>query len=238
LQQEDAERDRSDGLHEREQLYDSVREASERLAASEERAGRYEGMLEEVEAKYTNVLMLQGDAVKFTLQCLEDVQTRHPTLLAPAAADGSEVGEAPSLRSLQSDQREAVLAYLLEQLQAYQEQLKELELHDAWKAHTQYAASAPPAAIQQAVPPMSASAGTSAVHQHGLSASGGSVGSLPPIHQWSVLPPPPGALHSAAPLPPGSRGVGTEVVELGVQESVRPWGRRQEQPVRVKGSRY
>lgn len=35
-----------------------------------------------------------------------------------------------------------------------------------------------------------------------------------------------------------SRGVGTEVVELGVQESVRPWGRRQEQPVRVKGSRY
>ena len=45
--------------HEREQLYDSVREASERLAASEERAGRYEGMLEEVEAKYTNVLMLQ-----------------------------------------------------------------------------------------------------------------------------------------------------------------------------------
>ena len=41
-----------------------------------------------------------------------------------------------SLQSLDPSKREQVMSYLLEQLQAYQQQLRELELHRQWQQHT------------------------------------------------------------------------------------------------------
>ena len=85
--------------------------------------------------------MRQDDAVRFTLQCLEDVRTRGlssksgPSCVDAAAtwarvADPSEpitslgMNEPPSLQSLDPSQRETVLVYLVEQLRAYQEQVR------------------------------------------------------------------------------------------------------------------
>ena len=49
---------------------------------------------------------------------------------------GRDPDEPVSLQTLDPNKREEVMDYILEQLRAYQEQLRELELHNAWKQHT------------------------------------------------------------------------------------------------------
>ena len=84
------------------------------------------------------MLSLQDEAVKFTLQCLLDVQA-HESSRRYARGDefgGRDPDEPLSLQTLDPNKREEVMDYILEQLRAYQEQLRELELHNAWKQHT------------------------------------------------------------------------------------------------------
>ena len=52
------------------------------------------------------------------------------------AVGGAELGTPKSLRTLDPSRRAEVMEYLFEQLRAYQDQLKELELHHAWKQRT------------------------------------------------------------------------------------------------------
>lgn len=157
-----------------------LRETDERLASTQDELVRRDTQLQEREAKHADMLMLQDDAVKFTLQCLEDVRTRHvagdaAASEAPAQVESGDHSER-SLRSLDTEQREAVLGYLLEQLRAYQGQLQELELHAAWKQHN---TNMPRAAAM-----------------HGDGNSNYTTHRLPPISpsggqgMWSVAPPP------------------------------------------------
>ena len=59
-------------LQERELLAEKLDEANERLSQSVDAQARMETSLREMESKHGNVLLLQDEAVKFTLQCLDD----------------------------------------------------------------------------------------------------------------------------------------------------------------------
>ena len=74
---EDADRERTESLNERAHLSQELEQAQALLAASQEEVARLREQLRDMEAKHANVLLLQDDAVKFTLQCLEDMRTKH-----------------------------------------------------------------------------------------------------------------------------------------------------------------
>jgi len=214
LQAEDAERDRADGLQERQTMAGQLADAQERLDAAEGAALSLEEQLREAESKHANVLMLQDDATKFTLQCLDDVRKRQRATSPASPNEGSDESNEPlTLRTLDPSKREAVLSYLLEQLSAYQEQLKELALQTAWRERTQ-AAARPPSGSTPHLPPIPhrASPGAAAANQAAV---------------WSVGPPP------QVPTGAGGGGAGGggfggsgAATELNVREPVRPWGRR------------
>lgn len=193
--------------------------------------------LHEVESKHANVLALQDEAVKFTLQCLTDMHDArldHSTFHGkrqqlmggvaspPRSADESALDderEATSLQTLDPAKRKEVMDYLLEQLCAYQEQvtpysvngdrplrrpprpcyspsprltalcvrcppsqLKELEVHNAWKAHTQHAQ------LGVQLPPIS-------THAPGVHASAAVAGHVRALLTTSTLVPAP-SVHS------------------------------------------
>lgn len=130
-----------------------------RLAGAHGEVTSLRSQLHELDAKHASVLSLQDEAVKFTLQCLDDVRDRvvpkpqassyhhrpssrtstPPTgagersLLAEGGSvedgGGSVLHEERSLASLDASARHDVMEYLLEQLTAYQHQLQELALH-------------------------------------------------------------------------------------------------------------
>ena len=127
LEDDGKERERAEALRERESLQDALRGTQERLVIAHEELSRLQASLQDVEGKYNSVLTLQDEAVKFTLQCLADTQDGRLT-------QADHAGGQRSLQTLDAAQREQVVSYLLEQLQAYQQQLKELELHNAmWR---------------------------------------------------------------------------------------------------------
>ena len=76
LEEDEKEREKAEGLREREGLEDGLAEAHARLQAAEEEVGQLQSVLQEVEAKYSHVLGLQDEAVKFSLQCLVDMRER------------------------------------------------------------------------------------------------------------------------------------------------------------------
>lgn len=204
---EDAERDRTDLLREREQLAERLDEATDRLVRSTESHARLEAQLRDLEGKHGRVLMLQDEAVKFTLQCLDDSIVTiggagggGSEVLGGGGEDGSGGDGLVSLATLDPSQRDRVLGYLLEQLQAYQNQLKELELHNAWRQHS-----------------------LAGVEPIGVPPGGRSGGSrLPPIGSSGGL-----ADGWPAPLrPPGATAVEGEVLEIPVGSGVKPWGQR------------
>jgi len=216
---EDADRERTESLNERAHLSQELEQAQALLAASQEEVARLREQLRDMEAKHANVLLLQDDAVKFTLQCLEDMRTKHlatslsklPTREASALAsestvyeDADRMGERRSLQSLDTAERESVLVYLLEQLQAYQQQLRELELHAAWRQHHATQPLAHGGSVT--LPPIS-----------GQGASQGMAGFAAPVSQLPV-----GASLAPSNLAPAAGG--SELIA--VQGSVKPWGKR------------
>jgi hypothetical protein len=112
------------------------------LEQAQEEAEAQEGAHQELEAKHMEMLQLQDESVKFTLQCLKDMGEKFGREAADAEGEtGSpaELSEQVShltLQALDASKREEVVAYLLEQLQAYQQQLRELELHRQWQQHS------------------------------------------------------------------------------------------------------
>ena len=200
-QGEDAERDRTELLQEKDIMVEQLEEVTQRLQMSAEAYAHLEGEHRELEAKHGHVLQLQDEAVKFTLQCLEDSrgQPQPPGGDLLSAADAAAANEASSLATLDASRRETVLAYLLEQLNAYQNQLRELELHNAWRHHT--------------------SAAQQASHVGGMGATTGAGGAkLPPIAQTGSQ----GALRGVAP----PTQAGGEVLQMSVGSAVKPWGQR------------
>ena len=130
LEDDEKEREKAEGLRERDGLEAGLAETNAQLLAAHDEVARIRQALHAVEGRYANVLTLQNEAVKFTLQCLLDMQAR------PLSDEQSRDSSEPlSLQTLDLDKREQVMQYILDQLRAYQEQLKELQLHNAWKQH-------------------------------------------------------------------------------------------------------
>jgi hypothetical protein len=136
LATEDAVRDRSESINEREQLSARLEQMERRVYEAEEALRVRDAQLHELGTKHENVLMLPNEAVKFTLQCLDDMQTRVAgSGSVPPTGGAADQPERSTLQNLDADKREQVLVYLLDQLNAYQAQLKELEMHTAWRQH-------------------------------------------------------------------------------------------------------
>ena len=144
LDDDDKERERSEALREHESLEEALRATQERLVSAHDEMARLQASLQDVESKHSSVVSLQDEAVKFTMQCLSDMQER-----GKEEDESLGTGSERSLQTLDPSQREAVMIYLLDQLRAYQHQLKELELHNAlWRG----APSAAPAGLM--LPPI------------------------------------------------------------------------------------
>ena len=116
-----------------------------------------------------------------------------------------------SLSTLDVFAREEVMTYLLEQLQAYQNQLKELELHSAWKQHTAQHGGGLPS--DHVGPPLT----LPPIAQHGGSA--GAQRSTATV--WAVNPPPVGSAK-----PPGMGELGEGQMVVPVNAPLRPYGKR------------
>ena len=162
---------------------------------------RVNAALRAVESKYAGVLALQDEATKFILACLSEMPPSVPLAEAAGAAaprqprvsheDGGgranrvAFDDSPpmNLHGLDPNQRSAVLEYMLSQLQAYQSQLKEMELQHAWRAHQERG---------KAATSTTAAAAARAGAQAGAPAL-----SLPPIG----VPPPPQVDHTVPPPP-------------------------------------
>jgi len=142
LDDDEKEREKAEGLRERDHLEDSLLQSSAQLRAAHESTARISRELQAVRSKYGNVLALQDEAVKFTLQCLLDMRVQSPLSAQdyenkPGFGDGNhlEPVQPMTLQMLNVNEREEVMRYILDELRAYQEQVKELELHAAWKQH-------------------------------------------------------------------------------------------------------
>ena len=215
VESDERERERAEQLREWETLESERAEWQASLTAANEEIARLRISLHEAQTKHTDVMALQDEAVRFTLQCLQDfrgVQDFRASSLAVAAsvhtvAEGTNETTAPgpeqvSLHTLDPSHRESVLTYLLEQLRAYQHQLKELELQNAWKQH------GVDAVLNDS--PASDTRSRSLI-QTGAAAAAASAVRLPPI----VTAPPPLHMHDEA-----------KGVTQAVGGSLRPWGKR------------
>lgn len=136
-------------------------------------------------------------------QHVSDIQSQL-VLTGTVYEDADRMGERRSLQSLDTAERESVLVYLLEQLQAYQQQLRELELHAAWRQHHATQPLAHGGSVT--LPPIS-----------GQGASQGMAGFAAPVSQLPV-----GASLAPSNLAPAAGG--SELIA--VQGSVKPWGKR------------
>ena len=218
LEEDEREREKAEGLREREGLEDGLVEVNSQLAAAQDEIGQLQMVLVELEDKYASLLGLQDEGVKFALQCLVDMKERTGTRAdgtneSRAARVADDLDGGRSLATLDANDREEVMVYLLEQLQSYQHQLKELELHSAWKQHN--------AATQGNIPtnPMRGYGGVA-----GANRSPGPPLMLPPIGgnaaTWAVAPPP----QSLNAFEEGHRA--PEGVTVAVNAPLRPYGKR------------
>jgi len=154
MHDEDIERKRTESLRHTEVLMARLADADDRAAAADAEMRRAIGALNDVEARHAAVLALQDDAVRFALQCIDDVrqQQRHANRSPPksgtpptgAAHPAPEAAGERSLATISADDREEVLTYLLDQLRSYQQQLQELALHSAWEQHANRSLAQPP----------------------------------------------------------------------------------------------
>lgn len=237
LEDDEKEREKAEGLREREHLEDGLAEASARLAAAQQEVEQLQTVLSEVEGKYAGVLGLQDEAVKFALQCLVDIKERQSMQNSTdgaragriadtkngdgdgSADDGSRVG-GRSLSTLDASARDEVMGYLLEQLQAYQNQLKELELHNAWKQHTAHHANQAGPALT--LPPI-VPTGACAAGQHYSTST-----------VWASPPPPVGGADALGAVTATMGELGEGQVVVPVNAPLRPYGKRA--PARATGS--
>jgi len=229
LDDDERERERAEDLREREELDENLAHAGDRLRTAHEEIERLQHKLHDVESKYASVLSLQDEAVKFTLQCLADMRDRPGAVSGVGAARFAELTDDDrdgshtfTLQSLDPTRREDVMSYILEQLRAYQEQLKELELHSAWRQHT------------------------ASAHENANSFNGISPVSLPRIPPnaaassnglWGG---PPGQVPILGDvLPPGvDIGAGEGTTVLAVNAPLRPWGKRSKEGIAFKPTRH
>lgn len=218
MQDDERERERAEDLREREELDENLMQAGDRFRTAHEEIERLQHKLHDVEIKYSNVLSLQDEAVKFTLQCLADMRDRPGAISGMGAARFSDLTDDDrdgshtfTLQSLDPTRREDVMSYILEQLRAYQEQLKELELHSAWRQHT--ASAHEIAAYSGATPPVS----LPRIPQNAAASSNGMWGG-PPAGPTPAL---------GDVLPPGiDIGAAEGATVLAVNAPLRPWGKR------------
>jgi len=151
MHSDDAERKRTDHVRHTEILMARLADANDSAEAAEANLRRTIATLNDVEARHAAVLALQDDAVRFALQCFDDVRQRRsqtrgcgspPT--GEVTGEGSPSGPAAerTLATVNAEDREEVLGYLLEQLRAYQHQLQELALHSAWEQHVSHQSNA------------------------------------------------------------------------------------------------
>ena len=140
MHSDDAERKRTDHVRHTEILMSRLADANDSAEAAEAELRRTIATLNDVEARHAAVLALQDDAVRFALQCFDDVRQRRSQTRgggSPPTGEGAPSGPAAdrTLATVNAEDREEVLGYLLEQLRAYQHQLQELALHSAWEQH-------------------------------------------------------------------------------------------------------
>ena len=96
LEDDEKDREKAEGLRERESLEVGLTDTAARLQAAHEEVSRVRTLLQEMEEKHANVLSLQDEAVKFTLQCLLDVQAHESSSATRAAT--SLAGATPTSR--------------------------------------------------------------------------------------------------------------------------------------------
>jgi len=172
VQAEEGDRRRVEDMREREMLMAQLTDADELAVSSHAEIAQLRSRLEEMESRHAEMISLQDEAVRFTFQCIEDVRDRvlptrrrtPPTGASrPAFQDaeaeamdhGAGEEEERNLATLDARQRGVVMEYIREQLVAYQEQLKELALHNAWKEHSSGGGTAN---TQMHLPPIAAAA--------------------------------------------------------------------------------
>ena len=144
-EEEEREREKAEGQQTIEAMEGEASEGRRQLARAEDELARTQSAHAELQGKHAQLLSLQDDAVKFTLQCLQDMAEElaaPPPLLEDAEYSGAPL----SLQTLDPTQREQVMRYLLDQLQAYQQQLRELQLQSQWRQSASREAFFPPLA--------------------------------------------------------------------------------------------
>ena len=229
FEEEEKEREKAEDQQQIENLEDEVGTTRQQFQQVHEELARTQSALAEVQAKHAQLLSLQDDAVKFTLQCLQDMSDELAAAPVDAFAPEGALAEPLSLQTLDPTQREQVLRYLLDQLQAYQQQLRELQLQSQWRERQQQASR------ESLFPPLPANA--SAVGADGLGQP--SLGMCGGLLQGHGIGPSSGAsasigvqtgaqrsMFGSAGTGGGSSaddGVGSVVA---VNGPVRPWGKR------------
>mmetsp|Transcript_32875 Transcript_32875/g.81871 ORF Transcript_32875/g.81871 Transcript_32875/m.81871 type:complete len:543 (+) Transcript_32875:219-1847(+) len=144
--EEEKEREKAENQQRIEALEEESQALRAQLMQNQYEMEQQHGMYQDLETKHMQMLSLQDESVKFTLQCLKDMREQFAneadrrqgeTGESEAASErAEEVVEALTLQALDPAKREQVLSYLLEQLQAYQQQLRELELNRQWQQHS------------------------------------------------------------------------------------------------------
>jgi len=176
VQAEEGDRRRVEDMRERDMLMAQLGDADQQSASSHAEIAQLRSRLEEMESRHAEMISLQDEAVRFTFQCIEDVRDRvlptrrrtPPTgasrpafqevdAEAEAMGQGGGEEEERNLATLDARQRGVVMEYIREQLVAYQEQLKELALHNAWKEHSSSMGGGT-ANTQMHLPPIAAAA--------------------------------------------------------------------------------
>jgi len=209
---EEKEREKAENQQRIESLDEESVTLRAQLTTTHDDAEHQQAMYHELEEKHMQMLSLQDESVKFTLQCLKDMREEFEGDAAAEQPDGGGAGEMAgqveqlSLQALDPTKREQVMQYLLDQLQAYQQQLRELELHRQWQQHTA-------AQERNRLPPI---AGAVAPSEQLMFGQGGMQADLGP-GGYPSGPDAPGML--------GGAGYGEHAM-MSVNGPVRPWGKR------------
>jgi hypothetical protein len=246
-EEEEREREKAEGQQTIEAMEGEASEGRRQLARAEDELARTQSAHAELQGKHAQLLSLQDDAVKFTLQCLQDMAEE--LAAPPPLLEDDEYSGAPlSLQTLDPTQREQVMRYLLDQLQAYQQQLRELQLQSQWRQSASREAFFPPLAPNSSAvaagggapqdpfaPGLGMFGGAGALFQDygqgrdvappGRSPGGASVGVQTASSQRAMFPVGIGSAGSAGVDPFDQRAEEAGSV-IAVNGPVRPWGKR------------
>jgi len=130
-EEEEQQREKAEDQQKIEALEDEVRRLQAQVEAAQGQARSAATMYEDMEKKHHRALIFQNDAVKFITRCLEDISEGVGQLQS-----GGSTFDHLTLSTLDASDRQRVMQYVGEQLQAYQQQLRELELQEQWQHHT------------------------------------------------------------------------------------------------------